>query len=196
MNASRRVVVFEVVDRSRRPRDRYRYLARAEFPFPSEVSMPITMNDLTISVKGVDMETLLSEWTWAMPEPLRPVLLTVMGDTFAQGESGAVYFVDMVEGTIRCVADNGESFRSLLRDNQFVTDHMFPSRIVQFRNAGMTLQPKQVYSHKQLLVLGGADDIGNVDATDVSVHISVHGQVHRQVEDLPDGAPISEIKIN
>jgi hypothetical protein len=60
--------------------------------------MPITMNDLTISPDGADMNTLLSEWEWAMEEPLRPVLLTAMGDAFAQGESGAVYFIDMVEG--------------------------------------------------------------------------------------------------
>ena len=157
--------------------------------------MPITMNDLTISPTGVNMDTLLSEWTWAMPEPLRPVLLTAMGDAFAQGKSGGVYFVDMVEGNIRLVADDGESFQQLLRNNQFVTDHMFPSRIIQFRNAGMTLQPKQAYSHKQMLALGGADDIENVEATDISVHISIHGQVHRQIKDLPDGAPISEIKM-
>ncbi|MEW4488920.1 T6SS immunity protein Tdi1 domain-containing protein [Thalassoglobus sp. JC818] len=158
--------------------------------------MPITMNDLTISPKGVDMETLLSEWEWAMPEPLRPVLLTAMGDVFAQGESGEVYFLDMIDGAIRSVAVDGESFQSLLRDKQFVTDHFFPSRIVQFRNEGMTLEPGQVYSHKQLLVLGGADDIDNVETTDAAVHISIHGQVHRQVKDLPDGAPISDIKID
>lgn len=161
----------------------------------AEVNLPITMNDLTISPKGIDMDTILSEWTWAMPEPLRAVLLTAMGDAFAQGESGAVYFVDMVEGGIRVVADDGQSFQSLLRNNQFVTDHMFPARIVQYRNAGMTLQPGQVYSHKQPLVLGGQDDISNVETTDVSVHIAIHGQIHRQVKDLPDGTPISEIKI-
>jgi hypothetical protein len=36
--------------------------------------MPITMNDLTISPDGIDFETLLNDWEWAMPEPLRPVL--------------------------------------------------------------------------------------------------------------------------
>ncbi|MCA9037006.1 MAG: DUF1851 domain-containing protein [Planctomycetaceae bacterium] len=157
--------------------------------------MPITMNDLTISPKGIDMDSLLSDWTWVMPEPLRPVLLTAMGDAFAQGESGAVYFVDTVGGDIRVVADDGASFQSLLRNSQFVSDHMFPSRIGQFRNAGMKLGPGQVYSHKQLLVLGGDDDIENVEVADVSVHISIHGQVHRQVKDLPDGAQISEIRI-
>ena len=153
------------------------------------------MNDLTISADGVDMDALLNDWSWAMPEPLRPVLLTAMGAAFAQSESGAVYFIDMVEGTITTVADDGASFQSLLADTQFVTDHLFPSRIVQLRNAGKTLRPGHVYSHKQLLVLGGDDDAENVEETDVSVHISIHGQVHRQVKDLPDGASIDSIQI-
>ena len=29
----------------------------------------------------------------------------------------------------------------------------------------------------------------------VSVHVSVHGQVHQQINELPEGTPISEIKI-
>lgn len=157
--------------------------------------MPITMNDLTISPEGIDLESLLEHWTWAMPEPLRPVLLTAMGDAFAQGESGTVYFIDMVSGTIKPVANDGASFKNLLTDPEFVTDHMFPSRIVQLRQAGLTLQPTQVYSHKTLLVLGGSDDTDNMEVTDVSVHISIHGQVHRQIKDLPDGAPITEIII-
>lgn len=158
--------------------------------------MQITMNDLTINPAGIDMEALLSEWQWAMPEPVRPVLLTAMGDAFAQGESGAVYFIDMVEGTVHSVANDGPSFQALMSDNQFVTDHMFPARIIQLRNGGKTLSPNQVYSHKQPLVLGGSDDIENIEGTDVSVHISIQGQIHRQVKDLPDGASIDSIKIN
>ena len=157
--------------------------------------MPITLNDLTINADRINLDTLLSDWEWAMPEPLRPVLLTAMGDAFAQGKSGSVYFVDVIEGSIRLVADDGETFQQLLRNNQFVTDHMFPSRVVEFRKAGLTLEPAQVYSHKQLLALGGADDLENVEATDVSVHISIHGQVHFQIKDLPAGTPISEIRI-
>jgi hypothetical protein len=157
--------------------------------------MPITMNDLTISPQGIDIETLLNDWEWAMPEPLRPVLLTAMGDAFAQGQSGAVYYVDVVGGCIHQVADDGASFKALLNDREFVTDHLFPSRIVELREAGLTLEPRQVYSHKQMLVLGGSDEIENIETTDVSVHISIHGQVHRQVKDLPEGTPISDIRI-
>ena len=157
--------------------------------------MAITMNDLTISPNGVDRESLLAEWKWAMPEAMLPVLLTAMGDVFAQGESGAVYFVDMVEGRIAAVADDGSSFQELLKDTQFVTEYLFPSRIVNLRKAGKQLDAGQVYSHKQPLVIGGNDDIENFEATDLSVHISIHGQIHRQVKDLPDGASIGDIEI-
>lgn len=157
--------------------------------------MPITMNDLTISPNNVDMENLLGDWEWAKPEPLRPVLLTAMGDVFAQGKSGAVYFLDMVEGTVSGIADDGTSFQELLKDKQFVTDYLFPSRVVQLREVGKQLSSGEVYSHKQPLVLGGEDNADNVETTDVSVHVSIHGQIHRQVKDLPDGASIDSIRI-
>ncbi|MDA0374249.1 MAG: DUF1851 domain-containing protein [Planctomycetota bacterium] len=157
--------------------------------------MAITLNDLTISAHGVDMDSILDDWIWAMPEPMRPVLLTALGDAFAQGQSGAVYFVDAASGEIRAVADDGATFQGLLRDARFVTEHMQPARIVAHRRAGLELAAQQVYGRRTPLVLGGADDIDNVEVTDVTVHLSIHGQVHEQVRDLPDGAPISAIRI-
>ena len=157
--------------------------------------MPLTMNDLTISPANVNMDTLLDDWSWAIPEPLRPVLLTAMGDAFAQATSGSVYFIDTVEGSVSLVADNGEEFETLLTDTQFVTRYLFPSRIVQLREAGKTLSQQQVYSHTKPLVLGGDDNAENIEATDVSVHVSIHGQIHRQVKDLPEGASVDNIVI-
>jgi hypothetical protein len=157
--------------------------------------MPITLNDLTISPNGVDMEALLSDWIWAMAEPLRPVLITALGDVFAQGESGAVYFVDVVGGAISIVADDGATFQELLQDAKFVTERMYPSRIVELRRAGMSLEPGQVYSHKHPLVLGGEDELENIEQTDVAVHVGIHGQIHQQVKDLPEGTSISDIQI-
>jgi len=158
--------------------------------------MPITMNDLTISPEGVDMANLLDDWKWAMPEGMRPVLITAVGDVFAQGESGAVYFIDAVEGKVSSVAEDGSTFQELLSDKQFVTEYLFPARIVQFREVGMTLGPQQVYSHKKPLVLGGEDSADNVEVTDVSVHVSILGQIHRQVKDLPAGTSIENVKLN
>ena len=161
----------------------------------SESNMPITIHDLTISPALVDMPALLADWAWALPEPVRPVLLTAVGDVFAQGDSGKVYLVDTVKGEVLEVAADGASFQSLMTDAAFVTARMFPSQVVQLRAAGLQLGASQVYSHKKPMVLGGADEVNNFEVVDVAVHVSVAGQIHRQVKDLPDGASIDKIEI-
>ncbi len=157
--------------------------------------MELTLNDLTINPEGVDLDELLSDWNWAMPEPMRPVLLTALGDLFAQGETGVVYFVDVIEGHIRVVAEDGSVFEDLLSDMEFVTDHFFPSRIVELRETGIELEANQVYSHQLPLVLGGNDELENYETSDVRVYISIQGQIHEQVKDLPEGTVISDVEI-
>ncbi|QDT91645.1 T6SS immunity protein Tdi1 domain-containing protein [Gimesia algae] len=157
--------------------------------------MEITLNDLTINPEGIDIDELLNDWAWAMPEPMRPVLLTALGDLFAQGESGAVYFIDVIEGDIRPVAEDGSTFEELLSDTEFVTDHLFPARVVELRDAGIELEANQVYSHQQPLVLGGSDELENYETSEVSVYISILGQIHEQVKDLPEGTVISDVEI-
>lgn len=156
--------------------------------------MALTLNDLTINLEKVDCDTLLSDWAWAMPEPLQPVLVTAMGDVFAQGESGAIYFADMVEGKITPVAEDSTEFESLLQDPDFVTDLFFPARVLELRAAGVTLEPGQVYGHQTPLVLSGTDELDNIEPIDVEVHVSVHGQIHEQVKDLPPGTVITDIE--
>ena len=157
--------------------------------------MAFTLNDLTINPERVNLDALLHDWTWAMPEPLHPVLLTALGDVFAQGKSRAVFFIDTIEGSITKVAEEGAAFQSMLDDTQFVNDHFFPSRIAELRDAEIFLYPQQVYSHQKPLVLGGVDDIDNIEVTDVAVHISILGQIHQQVKEFPNGAPITDIII-
>lgn len=157
--------------------------------------MSITLNDLTISPNAVDMTSLLSDWEWAMPEPMHPVLITAMGDVFAQGETKAVYFIDTVMGAIEKVAENGDEFQNLLRDPNFVTARMYPARLLQWRKAGIELGESEVYSHAHPLVLGGTNTADNITAIHVAVHVSLSGQIHRQIKDLPEGTDITSIQI-
>lgn len=157
--------------------------------------MALTMNDLTINPGALNRETLLSDWAWAMEEPMLPVMLTAMGDVFAQGKSGAVYFMDIAAGKIERVAPNGDAFRALLTDAAFVTAKMRPERILRLRKMGLTLGPGQVYGYQQPPALGGSETPDNTEATDVAVHIGMNGQIHRQIKDLPPGTPISGVQI-
>lgn len=161
----------------------------------AEPPMPITLNDLTINFDGIDRTKLLEDWDWAMPEPITPILITAMGDVFAQAESGTVYFLDAECGTIESIAASVDEFRRLLTDAAFVTDRMYPSRIVQLRKANLTLGTHEVYGNKHPLVLGGADTLENIETANVVVHLSLLGQIHKQVKDLPPGTPINSFKV-
>ena len=82
-----------------------------------------------------------------------------------------------------------------MRDAGFVTEHMQPARVGAHRAAGLELAALQVYWRRTPLVLGGADEIDNVEVTDVVVHLSIHGQVHQKVRDLPEGTSVSDVRI-
>jgi len=157
--------------------------------------MPITMNDLTISPDGIEMTPLLNDWEWLMCEPMKPILLTALGDVFAQGDSRAVYFLDANSGAIEKIAPNGDEFQNKLRDVRFVTEKLLPARILELRKAGITLKPGEVYSYSHPLALGGEDTNENVAPTHVSVHLSLYGQIHRQIKDLPEGTSISDFRL-
>ena len=156
----------------------------------------MTLNDLTINPSGIDFKTILSDWEWLLEEPSNPVLLTCFGDVFVQGASGKVYFIDTCGGKLVQVADDGAKFDGLLSDVPFVTQYLYPNLHADYRESGMILEGTSCYSYKQAPVLGGADELENVEVTDFSVHFSLMGQTHRQVKDLPEGTSIGEIKMS
>ena len=141
------------------------------------------LDDLTIPPEGFDRDTFLADWAWAMREPMLPVLITAVGDVFAQGDSGAVYFVDVVCGDVEQVAQDMAVFRKRLSDAQFVEAYFQPGRISKLRDAGLLIGPREVYAHTKPLVLGGADELANYETSDAAVHVSMHGQIHAQVKE-------------
>lgn len=157
--------------------------------------MKLTTNDLTVSPEGFDRAMFLSSWKWAVDEPLFPVLLTAMGDVFAQGSSGQVYFIDTCAGLVEMVADDGEEFRTLLSNPDFVNRRLCPQGVGDLRSEGLVLGPGQCYSHKQPLCLGGRDALENVDMVDMSVHVDMMGQIHHKIKDRPPGTKIHDVKI-
>lgn len=159
-------------------------------------TMKLTLNDLTVNPSGLNRETLLSSWTWAMPTPMMPVLITAMGDVFGQDSTGALYFLDTCEGTVDKVADSGVEFQAMLSDSGFVTAHFHPQIVGSLISGGLKLQQGECYSYKHPLVLGGQDEPDNIEASDASVHVGMLGQIHEQVKDLPPGTPISDIQID
>jgi hypothetical protein len=157
--------------------------------------MAISLNDLTVDFSHVDKDALLEDWEWLIGDTKMPILITAVGDAFVQDANGAVHLLDVGAGDLSKVADSVEEFRSLLGDREFVTDTLLPDLVAALRSAGKTLGDGELYSFVNPPVLGGEYEVANMDPMIMEVHFSIFGQIHRQVADLPEGTPITNIKI-
>lgn len=157
--------------------------------------MNLTLEDLTADPGDIDPVALLTDWEWAMECLMLPVLITAMGDVFAQADSGEVSFVDVVGGNILPVCDSTEAFEEALDDDEFIGDFFYPDRVRELRESGLIASGRQVFSHRLPLVLGGDDAVENFELTDAVIHVSIHGQIHRQLIDVPEGTPVGDIRV-
>jgi hypothetical protein len=157
----------------------------------------MTLDDLTVSCAHLDRTTLLDDWRWLIGDQRLPVLVTLAGDAFVQDStSGEVIFLDTVEGSAVQVASSGREFEELLTDKDFVVQHFAVELVAPLLRADTRPAHGQLFSFKKPPVLGGAFDTENLEATDIEVHFSLLGQIWRQVKNLPEGTPISEVRID
>ena len=164
--------------------------------FPVTPFRAMTLDDLTVDFSHLDREALLSDWHWLIGANRLPVMITAVGDAFVQdGETGAVYFLDTVEGALVGVSSDGAGFSALLGDRDFVMRHFAVSLIAPLLRAGKKPAAGKLLSFKQPPVLGGEYALANLEEADIEVHFSLLAQIWSQVSQLPEGTPISSIEI-
>ena len=157
--------------------------------------MRITWNELTISPDGLDFDSLLKEWRWLVPESMSPVVVSALGDLFLRDVDDSIHWLDTGAGNLTRVADSTEHFKELMVQPDYANEWFIPYLIGDLIESGETLGDGQCYSCDLPPGLGGEFIVENVKPTDIRVHFSMFGQVFRQTRDLPDGTPISDIKI-
>lgn len=159
--------------------------------------MPITLKDLTVNFTHLDRSTLLGSWQWLIGEHKLPILITALGNVFVQDtEDGSISLLDPGEGKLRPIAESVGEFEALLSDREFVHSEFLVEAFVALQRAGQVLELGQVFGYIKPPVLGGSFDADNLEPTDIEVHLSLSGQLHQQVNELPDGASISEVSIS
>jgi hypothetical protein len=155
----------------------------------------ITLADLTVPIDHLDRPRLVEDWRWLIGPSKQPILVSAIGDAFLQDQrDGTVWLLDTAAGTCNPVAEDEASFRQLLTDPEWVTDHLAAQVVADFLSNDLRLEPGQIYSWKQPPALGGEYELANAEASDVAVHFAVTGQVHRQVRDSPPGTPVEQIR--
>ena len=157
---------------------------------------PITVEDLTVDFRHLDQHALLADWEWRIGTHRLPILISFIGDAFVQDvRDGTVHVLDPAFAELEQVAASPDELATLLADREFVTERLLPQLFSDLRDAGKTLGPGQVFSWLTPPMLGGEGTVDNLAATDIAVHFSLTGQLQRQIAELPEGTPISRIRI-
>ena len=150
---------------------------------------------LTIRTEGLRIESLLSDWRWLVTPRFIPVVMTSFGDLFLRNETGQIYFLNLMYGDFKQVAESDEDFERLCEDRGHRRIWLMSSLQLELRNLLGDLAAGQCYSCKIPPSLGGQLEPENFECADLEVHYSVLGQLHRQTKHLPPGTKIESIKI-
>lgn len=135
----------------------------------------------------------LSSWDWLPIEEKEPFLANALGDVFFTSDEG-IHFLDKIDGKLLKLCESKEELQSILNTREGQETYLWLSVI---QALGSTeVKDNEVFDFEVNPVLGGAIDLPNITTTDFVVATNIAGQIHEQVKDLPEGTPISEIKIN
>jgi len=157
--------------------------------------MTLTLNQLTKDISGIDIEDILSCWRWKIGDMKAVVIMSILGDLFLADRESAVYWLQTDTGDLTKVADSLEEFDNHLNDDDKIDNWFLPLLIEKLISAGKTLKENEVYSYKQIPVIGGEYSVDNIEPTDMSVHFAFSGQICEQIKDLPNGTKVN-IKFN
>jgi hypothetical protein len=155
--------------------------------------MTLTINQLTKDISTIDIDDILSCWTWKTAGMKAVAAMSVLGDLFLVGRDDAVHWLQTDGGELTRVADDLPQFEQYLGDEEKVDNWFLPLLVEQLIAVGKTLKENEVYSFKKMPVIGGEYSLNNIEPTDISVHFAFTGQISQQIKDLPDG---TEVDIN
>jgi len=152
----------------------------------------MNFQDLLAPVNGEPgVPNALESWQWLLPQPVKPLLATALGDLFVIRESEAVWFLDIISGKIDSVAQSVSEWERSLRDPEFLDRYFLPAFVLAMRESGTVLAQGECYVPKREPVLGGSWEVANWAPGNWVFHLERQGRVHFAIKDLPDGTKIT-----
>jgi|GEM_PF-1837749 len=145
------------------------------------------MADLTLrqlTLRAADLapkEELLQNWSWLLePHGVHLLCVSLMGDVFIAGSDERVHYLDTVRGTLEQVAATPKSFRQMAKERWFKDRYFHPRIVSRLLQLNRSLSSGQCFSYSLPLLMGGKDELANIEPTDVVMHLNLMGQLHQQ----------------
>ena len=149
------------------------------------------LEGLITQVDRSTQESVMNEWLWLVGVDKQLVAITHIGDAFLSDSTGSIYWLDTGNGSVTKVSDSFFDFTESLGDSEIKDEWLLSSLVANLKESGLHRQTNQVYSYRQLPILGGEYEVSNFFCLDIVEHFSVTSRIHYQIRDLPEGAIVS-----
>jgi hypothetical protein len=138
----------------------------------------------------------LDGWLW-LPDlsGLRPWFASPFGDLFLLDGAEAVWYLDLIEGSVSRTWDDTEACRAALRTVDGLDRYLLAGLAEAARERGVNAGSTEVLCFNVPPVLGGPMTADDIQTIDFVVGVDIAGQVHQQVKDMPPGTQISGFEI-
>jgi len=156
----------------------------------------MTLDDLTVSFRHLQRETVLSDWTWLLGTGVLPVLITVVGNAIVQDpSSGEIKLLDVGSVGLVPVAASTVAFDNLLTQGDFVAKFFDVQLVGDLVRSGQTPAAGELFGFKRLPTFGGEYVVDNFEPTDIEVHFGVSGQLQAKVSRFEPGTVVRSVTI-
>jgi hypothetical protein len=157
--------------------------------------MATALKNLIKDINNIDVEDIVSSWTWCLKDLNNVVLVSAIGDMFLVGEDKQIFWLDTSAASVTRIANTITEFERLLTIEENIEQWFLASAVEELIQNGKSLKENEVFSFKILPTLGGAYSADNMEVTDISVHFNITGQLQEQIKDLPPGTKIGKINL-
>lgn len=149
---------------------------------------------LALDIPAPDIERALTAWKWLNPPRTSVALVAPFGDLFFETPDGVV-MLDMMEGRLRVVAKDRESFIQAIGDDAYRDELLGEIWVQTAAQRGLSLGPRDCLDWTLPPVLGGQCSAETLAKTLFVVKADLAGQLHKQMKDLPEGSPITGVAL-
>jgi hypothetical protein len=143
-----------------------------------------------LAIDHLDVERLLADWRWLLPNRMTLVARNAFGDMFLRDDSGAVFRLDVAIGKLTTVAESEPQFRELAATDEKREEWFAEADEQAAAERGLKPDATQCIGFSVPLVFSQSGSADSPYVADLYEHVSFLGDVNRQISSLPDGAKV------
>ncbi len=129
-----------------------------------------------------EIEVMLPQWFWLVPEDSTPLLITLFGDWLFGNPDGSLSVLSVLEGTFEKVAHNVDHFNELNKSPEWCDEIFISSWLPIALENGVKPKEGECIGWEVHPIIGGEFSVDNLKIFSMVVYQSLMSQLHSKIQ--------------